>query len=134
VSEEPTPRVDPPALAPAEASPTTTEAQPIPRKRSVTKAPATQAPDDDALAREMAATAAAKRSLASDPAEALRLVAAADRDFADGVYGEDRDGIAVLALAKLGRKDEARSRGDAYLAAHPKGSYADRIRAVLADL
>jgi hypothetical protein len=89
--------------------------------------------DADALAREMAATAAAKRALATDPARALELVAEADRTFAQGVYSEDREGIAVLALARLGRDAETRTRGEAYLSAHPKGSYADRIRALLGE-
>ncbi len=123
----------PPVLAPPPAAPSTPAIVPAPpapaRKR--TPAPASVPDDDDALAREMAATAAAKRALASDPSRALELVADANREFGKGVYAEDREGIAVLALAKLGQDAEARTRGKAYLAAHPKGSYADRIRDVL---
>ncbi|HET6585537.1 MAG TPA: hypothetical protein VFG69_18890 [Nannocystaceae bacterium] len=125
---EPPPLVTPPAPTPPVAE---LPASSVARKRSPAKSPAPRESDDDALAREMAATAAAKRALATDPARALELVAAADREFPGSVYEEDREGIAVLALAKLGHSDRARVRGEAYLSAHPKGSYADRIRSVL---
>jgi hypothetical protein len=125
--ESPAPAVEPRAAAPSPIAPAErADERPVTRKRSPAKA-------DDALAREMAATAAAKRALATDPARALELVADANREFGGSVYAEDREGIAVLALAKLGRKDQARTRGEAYLGAHPKGSYADRIRSVLGD-
>lgn len=124
----PPPTASPPAPAIA-ADP------PAPARKRTMPAPtpprAPEPKDDDALAREMAATAAAKRALATDPARALELVAEANREFGKSVYAEDREGIAVLALARLGRAAEARTRGEAYLVAHPKGSYADRIRDVL---
>jgi hypothetical protein len=142
VPEEPPARVEPRDVAgptavpvdPRESEPRESEPA-IARKRSGVKSPAAVEPasDDDALAREMAATAAAKRALATDPARALELVADANREFKASVYAEDREGIAVLALAKLGRNDQARARGEAYLAAHPKGSYADRIRSVIGE-
>jgi hypothetical protein len=130
-SEPPTP---PPSIAaPTEARKAMVPAAPTPTRkpRAPAASSAASPPDDDTLAREMAATAAAKRALASDPARALELVAAANREFGKSVYAEDREGIAVLALARLGRDAEALARGKAYLAAHPKGSYADRIRDVL---
>jgi hypothetical protein len=136
-ADEPAPKIAEPApeIAPVPIPPMPSEPAPAPeaapRKRPAAKVPSSPPEDDDALAREMAATAAAKRALASDPAQALELVAAADREFASGVYKEDREGIAVLALAKLGRTAHARERGQAYLAAHPKGSYADRIRKMI---
>jgi hypothetical protein len=129
------PTAPPPAIAPPTEAPKAIvpPAPTQPRKPRATAASSAASPpdDDDTLAREMAATAAAKRALASDPARALELVAAASREFGKSVYAEDREGIAVLALARLGREAEALARGKAYLTAHPKGSYADRIRDVL---
>jgi hypothetical protein len=87
------------------------------------------APDDDALAREMAATHAAKRALASDPARALELAREADAEFPDGPFEEDRAGIEILALYALGDREAADARAKRFLAAHPHATYAARVRA-----
>ncbi|MCA9712724.1 MAG: hypothetical protein KDK70_43245, partial [Myxococcales bacterium] len=86
-------------------------------------------PPDDRLEREMKATDRARQALARDPAQALALAVRADRDFPHGLFGEDREGIAILALFGLHRDDEARRRAQAFLRAHPRSSYADKIRA-----
>ena len=81
---------------------------------------------------EMKATRAAASALATDPARALALVEAADRDFPKGLFREDRRGIAALAELQTGRT-AGRAHADAYLRAHPKGTYAERLRRALGD-
>lgn len=125
----PAPIVDVSPVEPVIAPPV--EKRPEPRKPSpavvVPEAPPT---DEDRLKAEMAATRAAERALATDPARALTLVRAADREFAAGMFAEDREGIAALARLQLGG-DGAQAAAQAYLDAHPKGTYAERLRRAL---
>ena len=83
------------------------------------------APPDDAsegalLRRAYAATTTA-------PRQALALTVEHARRFPTGVLAEEREVIAIEALAKLGRDDEARSRSSAFFAAHPGSAYRLRI-------
>jgi hypothetical protein len=113
-----TPIIDTPVVEPAPKPVRKTE----PRKATV------PARDDDRLQREMAATRAADKALAADPSRALELVRAADREFTGGMFAEDREGIAALAKLRLGKGDAA---ARVYVSAHPKGSYAERLRRAL---
>jgi len=101
-----------------------------PRSPSSTTDPDPPA-DDDRLRREMQATDRAQKALASDPSRALTLIRKADAEFPEGLFAEDREGIAILALFALDRTAEARRRAEAFLRAHPRSSHADRIRAAI---
>jgi hypothetical protein len=81
---------------------------------------------------ELDATDAARRALASDPTKALSLARKADAAFPRGVFGEQRQGIATLAMLALG-KSNATSEAEAYLRKYPQGTYADRVREVLSE-
>jgi hypothetical protein len=76
----------------------------------------------------MRATKSAEDHLRSDPARALTLARQADRDFPKGLFAQERRAIVVLALFDLGRLDEATRQANAYLARHPRGAFADKIR------
>jgi hypothetical protein len=65
---------------------------------------------------------------ASDPAQALAVAAEGDRRFASGLFVQERQAIAITALVRLGRGAEARARAEAFLAAHPRSSFAERIQ------
>jgi hypothetical protein len=81
---------------------------------------------------EMTATRAAASALTTNPSRALELVARADREFSGGLFDEDRRGIAALAELQLGRAS-ATAHANAYLRAHPKGTYAERLRRALSE-
>jgi hypothetical protein len=108
---------------------------PTPRPAKAVVAPTERAsrrrPEAPGLAEEMRATAAARDALERRPAEALRLVRAARRDFPRGVFAEERDALEVLALAALGRHTDADARGAAFLARYPRGPFSERIRRAL---
>jgi hypothetical protein len=134
--------VDPPAEAerPAKAVtepadpevPTPRTGRPTTKSRPSTSAPEpTEPAEDDRLHREMRATDRARQALASDPARALSLARKADAEFPEGLFAEDREGIAILALFALDRDAEARRRAAAFLRDHPRSSHADRIRAAM---
>jgi hypothetical protein len=88
----------------------------------------------DLLLREEMSALVHLRELASrDPAAAVALAAEDDARYGrDDLYGEEREAIALVALAHSGRPDEARVRGRAFLALHPKSPFATLVRGVLA--
>ncbi len=94
-----------------------------------------QAPStDDRIAREAAQIRQIRRDLAEGrAAAALRSCDAGDDEFGDGVFALERQGLRVLSLFALGRRDEAMSAATRYLDAHPKGPLAAKIRAAAAD-
>lgn len=81
--------------------------------------------------REARALNAARGMLTGDPAQALKLAQAGAAKFRAGTFAPEWEGVAVLALVELGRDDEARTRGEAYLQRHPSGTFAPRIRQAL---
>ena len=122
-----------PALA-AEPSPPDAEPAPLDRSPPVRRvraardhAPEAKAPAD--YLREARELNAARGFLGSDPAQALALAEAGKASFASGAFAQEWEGVAVLALFELGRSEEARTRGDAFLQQYPNGTYAPRIRA-----
>ncbi len=80
------------------------------------------------LAEETASLAAIRRASASDPGAALSLVDQANTRFAGGIFREERESVAVAALAKLGRTSEAKARAQAFLSAYPTSAFADRVK------
>jgi hypothetical protein len=135
VAEPPLP---PPAVVPPASAEPEDAASPAPRRSTgTTRRPAAAVPaeaaGDDAARREIEALARARTALAADPARALELVEAADREFSPGLFAEERAAIRVLALAQLGRRDEALRHGRAFLRRFPASTLADRVRGAIGD-
>lgn len=139
------PEVAPPSRPPVPARGVPSRSRPVaPRVASATiAAPAPTAapapePDatpsaDDRIAREAAQIRQLRTDLAEGRAAAvLRGCDAGDREFADGVFALEREGLRVLGLFALGRRDEATTAATRYLDAHPEGPLAAKIRAALA--
>lgn len=70
----------------------------------------------------------ARASLAGSPKQALALTTKAKRQFPGGMLGEEREAIAIQALAKLGRAEEANARGKRFLGAHTASPHAAAVR------
>ena len=87
---------------------------------------------DDPLLRETTMLENARAKLDSDPAGGLAILDSPE--LRGGHLGLERELLAVDALRRLHRFDEARSRGIA-LAAHAKGTiYEGRARSLLATI
>ncbi|MCA9706522.1 MAG: hypothetical protein KDK70_11785 [Myxococcales bacterium] len=114
---------------------------PTPRRRRASKAEPADAPGssladasaDDVL-REARLVARARSSLASDPARALSLTQDAEEEFPRGQLVEERQAIAVQALVALGRHDQARRQGAAFLARFSHSAHAAAVRRALSDV
>ena len=69
--------------------------------------------------------------LRDDAANALALTRQHATRFASGVHAEERDRIAIEALVRLGRTDDARAQAQRFFTHYPRSIYRPRIEALL---
>jgi hypothetical protein len=69
----------------------------------------------------------------SDPRQALALAEEGQRRFSPGFYGQERETLAISALARLGRRSEAKARARAFVAAYPRSHFVERIREITGE-
>lgn len=128
---DPTPTTRPPSPSrtsrrPAHGSSTSTP--PPSRPASVQPASNEPAPVED----ELAVLGRAQRALvAGDAATALELAERHARTFPAAMMIEEREAIAIEALARLGRAEAAASRFATFRDAHPRSSYRHRLERLL---
>jgi hypothetical protein len=124
----PAPRApEPPATAVASAPPPPAEPEPAVAPRRPPPSVASSPRTADSLAEETAKLERARRALGSDPGGALALLDEHAAAFPSGKLGAERELLAIDALVRLGRRDEARVRARAMLARSPGGLYAERL-------
>jgi hypothetical protein len=75
--------------------------------------------------------ARAQDALGSRPDDALRLCAEHERRFPRGAFTEEREVIAIDALVRLNRREDAKARGERFLKSHPGSADARRVRRLL---
>jgi len=86
------------------------------------------------LSAELGALDHARLALAGgDARRALEEIDAYDRAYPAGRLQIEAEVLRIDALAKLGRKDAARQRAEAFLRRHPTSVLATRVRAHVAD-
>jgi hypothetical protein len=136
------PRGAPAVTAPRESAAAAATGSPFPFSESIdppiapairahrSSRPASRVAPDDALRREVAAMARLRALAATDPSAAVRLSRQIAGEFPDGMLGEERDALAVVALARAGRGDEARASAARYVRRYPRGPHLARVRAV----
>ncbi|WP_437592534.1 hypothetical protein [Sorangium sp. So ce1000] len=124
----------PAAVVPAAVVPRpTTPAHPREAPRS-TRPPAPEevaAADSDDLVRESNLVDASRAALAQDPEAALAALDRHQAEFPKGRLAEEREFIAIRALVRLGRADEARARAAAFFARYPSSSFAEPVRRIV---
>ena len=117
-------------------TPASREAAATPENKLITAAkrarpepgPQAQAPDDLV---EMQQVATAEQLLERSPERALALVREGDQRFARGYFQQERAYVAIMALIKLGRIEEARGRAASFAKQFPARPYGARIRSAL---
>jgi hypothetical protein len=127
--------VDMPCL-PVEALPSSTAAS-VPAPERTERVPPPHAPEvraaTPARAVEFALIQRAQDALPSDPSRALAIADEHARTFPNGQLVQEREVMAVEALARLGRKAEARERANAALARFPRTPYVPRLQRALGE-
>jgi hypothetical protein len=108
----------------------TPERKPIAAAQSARPEPAPRAQGPGDLV-EMQEVATAEQLLQRSPARALALVRQGDQRFAHGYFQQERAYIAIMALIRLGRLEEARARGASFAKQFPALPYGARIRSAL---
>lgn len=87
---------------------------------------------DEASEDELALLFRARRILVADPARALALAAAHDARFRQSSFAEEREALAIEALARVGKLDEASTRSASFALRYPRSVYRERLRVLLA--
>ena len=78
---------------------------------------------------EISLIASAERELRKGDARgALRLVRKHEKRFATGALAQEREKVRVVALCRLGRRDEAQRASDRFLERWPRSPYEDIVR------
>jgi hypothetical protein len=88
---------------------------------------------DDKYLQEAMLVARARKSLAYDAKATLELTEQIASEFPSGQLVEERRALAIRALAKLGRLDEAKERAADFLADHAKGPHAAAVRRAIGE-
>lgn len=102
-------------------APVATTLPPAASSKSMAVTPAAATPNELALVQR------AEASVTSNPAQALAFAEQHARAFPNGEYVQEREVIAVTALARLGRSDEALSRARSLVRQFPRTPYAARL-------
>jgi hypothetical protein len=128
--------------APAPPAPTVASVAPFEPDRAPSAKPRLPAatastpaqPELDPLTREAAMLEHARASLNRDPGASLAELDACAATFPSGTLRIERELLAVDALKRAGRRDEARRRGEALLVTARGSIYEPRVRSMLDDL
>ncbi len=80
---------------------------------------------------ELALLKRARSQLSGDPLQALASAERCRSQYPNGAYAQERDFIALSALARLGRTDEARVRARAFRDRYPRSAYMQLVDRLL---
>lgn len=111
-----------PLAPPAAKVPSTHEATPRPSPTSIAVAAANGRSDELALLEE------ASLALDASPEKTLALTDEHMKRFRAPKFAQERERLAVVALVRLGRRDDAKRRADAFEAAFPESAHLTRVR------
>jgi hypothetical protein len=120
-----------PSIAPIEPvdlpliSPNAKDPRPI--VRSLPSNPTEKGPP--AFMDEVAHLKRVRTALKTSPEQALRLAQEGHKTFAGGLLHEERDGLLILALQRLGRHSEASERSEQFKSRYPRSALLPQILA-----
>jgi hypothetical protein len=108
--------------------PSGSEKRPSPTSQTgspLARPPAAGVPTETDLLRD------ARLVLDRSPAEALALTERHRREYPNGAFSQEREVIAITALARLGRTSDARGRAERFRTLYPSSPYNARIDALV---
>ncbi len=125
-----TPPAPAPANEPLDPKPEPPHARPAPPPLE-SALPAPVESSAERLAREAKLLERARTLLGSSPGQALAILTEHQRAFPHGALGPERELLAVDALVRLGRRDEAERRGRSLTARAAGSLYEERVERIL---
>jgi hypothetical protein len=105
----------------------------IPERNSASQGVITEERNDVDAAGELILLGRARRIMPADPARALALADEHRARYRVGILTEERELLAVEALLRLKRRDEAEQRGRAFARTFPNSVQAPRVRTLLQE-
>ena len=81
---------------------------------------------------ELAVLEEARAALATDPARTLALADAHTKRFQRPAFAQERERLAIDALVRSGRRDDAQERATRFEATYPRSPHLARVRALVA--
>jgi hypothetical protein len=115
----------------AEASAAFDEPVPAPTAQSTEQNVEANQPSSLPARSEVELLKQARGALASDPERALLLARRHGAEFPFGAYAQEREFIAISALARLSRASEAGARADAFRKRYPRSAYLPQLERLL---
>lgn len=126
IASRPSPLVPPPPAEPAQAPPSVVPTAPAPLRNEPTLP---SVPDPTSTPNtELSLLRAAQAALADAPGHALALCSRHAEQYPNGTLAQERDVIAIDALLRLGRVDEASARARVFEARYPGSAHSHRLR------
>ena len=120
-----------PVVLPPPAVPAPVVQVPAPAAPANADAPASSPALAPSSRREIAQLVRIRALLQSDPAAAYRLAQRGEREFPRGVLSEERQALRVLALAKSGEMDAARSKAREFFDRYPQSPMRELVEAAV---
>jgi hypothetical protein len=93
--------------------------------------PGAPAPSRAAAPNEAALLDTAQSVLATNPERALALTRAHRQRFPNGVLAQEREVIAIEALSRLGRKDDAKQRSEEFERTYPGSAHQRKVESAV---
>jgi hypothetical protein len=84
-------------------------------------------PSQDLVAAEMADLVRLRQLARTDPGGALAAADEGTRRFPTGLFGQEREAIAIGALSQLGRTADAKARARSFLARYPHSPFVEKV-------
>lgn len=122
-----TPMTPPPESVELAPAPTITP----PTNEPSTKLATSESSDAEPSETEVSYLRRSRNALTSDPARALSIANGHPSIYPHGSLDQERELIAIDALVRLGQRDEARARADAFRARYPNSAHLGRVSALL---
>lgn len=104
---------------------------PRPRTPHLASSAAPLGRDKELLERELTQLGQIRQALVKSPGTALALADAGHREFKAGVMHEEREALAVIALASRGSRAAFEARAGRFLKAYPNSGFRERVTNLL---
>jgi hypothetical protein len=75
----------------------------------------------------------ARSALAPDPLQAFALTERCRAQYPNGTFAQEREYIAITALARLGRTSDAQGRASLFRRRYPSSAYLPRLARLLGE-
>lgn len=121
----------PPLIAASPAPPPAADPAGPSAARAVPEATPRRVSESNSSRREIAQLVRMRALLERDPAAAYRLAQRAEREFPRGILAQERQALSIVALARTGASERARTQARQFFARYPQSPLRESVEAAL---